>query len=180
MHIMLDLETLSLQNNAVVSEAAIAIFDPQADFINFSYSWLLQLETQQKNGRHVGMDTVQWWLMQEEAPRLKMAEKKDRVFVTDFLDHLDRVCDWKNVEGFWSHGLNFDVIILTDMYTMYGRKVPWHYRTPRDTRTLFWLADMKTEDLVKAEVKHSAVSDAIAQAKSVQMAMRRLAVKNNT
>jgi hypothetical protein len=55
-----------------------------------------------------------------------------------------------------------------------GFRPPWHYRAPRDTRTLFDLAELDARDLPFVGVKHNALDDAIHQAKCVQAAHQRL------
>ena len=81
----------------------------------------------------------------------------------------------------WSHGPAFDPPILAEAYHAVGLPVPWHYRAPRDTRTLFdvagiedhsaWLAQHSGE----ARVQHHALSDAICQARAVCAAWVRVA-----
>lgn len=79
---------------------------------------------------------------------------------------------WKDIKGVWSHGLNFDIPILVSLFAAYKQREPWHYRTPRDTRTMMMLAGI---DKVRAtDVKHSAEHDAIAQALTMQDCFQKL------
>lgn len=61
---------------------------------------------------------------------------------------------------------------MESLYRTFDRKIPWGFRTPRDTRTLFAL--VPDEPMVKNPLKHSAERDAIAQAQTVQNVYARL------
>jgi hypothetical protein len=168
MHLMIDLETLSLAPNAIVTEIGAITFDiHMQDLILDQKSWQLDIAVQVKMKRHMDHETIIWWMKQSDAARRKMYDAQ-RMAVNTALEEFETTFDWPNIEGIWSHGLNFDIPILEDLIKQWGKKVPWHYRTPRDTRTLFWLAGgVKPEGHV---VAHSAIDDCIAQARAVQRA----------
>lgn len=83
----------------------------------------------------------------------------------------------------WSHGAAFDPPILAAAYAAVGLPVPWHYRAPRDTRTLFDLAGISDHSGWLDQypgplaVPHHALDDAICQARAVVAAYARIAVK---
>jgi hypothetical protein len=77
----------------------------------------------------------------------------------------------------WSHGPTFDVSILDAAYHAVGLPVPWHYRAPRDTRTILEAAGMdphKGLEPFNVGTHHHALDDAIAQARAVCAAYERL------
>lgn len=73
----------------------------------------------------------------------------------------------------WSHGAAFDPPILAAAYAAVGLPVPWHYRAPRDTRTLFDVAGITDHSAWLAArpgplgIPHHALDDAICQARAI-------------
>jgi hypothetical protein len=70
----------------------------------------------------------------------------------------------------WSHGPSFDPPILTAAYKATGLPIPWHYRAPRDTRTIMEAAGMdphKGLEPFTTGTHHHALDDAICQARAV-------------
>lgn len=177
LHLMIDLETLSTRPNAAILEVGYAIFETAAETIQQSGSWKLDLQDQlwpEQAPRHVEGSTLAWWSEQSDDVRANVFRGMPRVPVPDFLRQFREWIDWHNIQGVWSHGLGFDVPIMEDLHKQWNRVTPWYYRTPRDTRTLFWLAGMSSADMVPATLKHSAEADAIAQALTVQIALKKL------
>lgn len=174
LHIMIDTETLSLASDAVVLSVGYAIFETHASTIQSSGCWNLRLRDQLKN-RDVSEDTlVEFWMKQSPEARelafLRLPKMRPIEFMWDFRDTIP----WQNIQGVWCKGLHFDVPILESLYRQNEETIPWHYRTPRDLRTLTWLAGMHSGDYVKPTIAHSAEHDAIAQALTVQIALKRL------
>lgn len=171
LHVMLDIETLSTRANAIILEVGFALFETGSDGVNENSAWRLDL-TEQFRNRHFALGTFEWWLERSDAARRAAFLGAPRVSIPDFLSDFCIHIPWHNVTGVWSHGAGFDIPILDDLHKQHNRVVPWHYRTSRDTRTVFWLAGMNASDMVKSELAHSAESDAVAQALSVQKALR--------
>lgn len=174
MHIMIDFETLSTKINAVIVTAGIAAFDPTSEGIMWSSSYRFNVGNQMYQlKRHVDWDTIKWWMQQADDARKLMTQATVADYsLENWLQEFAASLDWEKVDGIWSHGLNFDIVILENAYRESGMKPPWHYRAPRDTRTLFWLAGMGKDDLVPPTIAHSAEADAIACALSVQKAYK--------
>jgi hypothetical protein len=77
----------------------------------------------------------------------------------------------------WAHGPQFDVSILAATYEAVGLPIPWHYRAPRDTRTIMEAAGMdphKGLEQFSTGTHHHALDDAICQAGAVCEAYRLL------
>ena len=142
---------------------------------------------------HRDPQTVQWWSEQSDEAQAAFDNPVDlREALWQFGDWLHTILD-RNLSypdgahrlnddiRLWSHGPAFDPPILAEAYRAVGLPVPWHYRAPRDTRTLFdvagiedhsaWLAQHSGE----ARVQHHALSDAICQARAVCGAWGRVA-----
>lgn len=73
---------------------------------------------------------------------------------------------------FWANGPHFDEAILGACYRATDLLIPWHYRAPRDCRTIWEAAG--GVDLPFEGVKHNALDDAKHQARCVIEAYRKL------
>lgn len=123
--------------------------------------------------------TVKWWSEQSDEAQAAFADP------VDLKDALERFDQWLcHVGGYeshkqsdairlWSHGPAFDPPILAAAYKSVGLPVPWHYRTLRDTRTLFDVAGITEHGRFLAKypgplgVVHHALDDAVSQAIAV-------------
>lgn len=170
-HLMIDLETLSTENNAIVTQLGWAMFDPSASEVAKSGVFHLNIGEQVKRGLDMSWDTVSWWFEQDEEARRNMV-RKERISVDHALNNFSgAVADFQIVAGVWSHGAMFDLVVLANLYKAFDRKVPWNFRLARDTRTLFALAG-KDFIVTPNPRKHLAEQDAIFQAYGVQRACR--------
>lgn len=176
MHLMIDLETLSLQNNAVVTQIGWATFDPRPADKKFgvlsSGAFILNADEQVKRGRHFSYSTFQWWMDQSDEARKLLIGRNSKAEMSEILATFVGSFKWDEIDGLWSNGLLFDIAILDDMFWQYDIKTPWHYRAPRDYKTLRALRPNSKGP--KPAVAHSAEHDAISQAIEVQMIMHSL------
>lgn len=175
MHLMIDLETLSLKPNCAVTQIGYVLFDE----MTVTNTFLLRpnAEEQINRGRSVSFDTFAWWLKQDQEARESMAKPGQDLMadcLSTFINDVEMCCGWNNVKQVWSNGLLFDVNIMEDLFHMYGIKTPWHYRAPRDVKTLCYM--IPGFEMTKPFVAHDAKEDAIAQASSVQRALARITV----
>lgn len=133
-------------------------------------------------------DTVQWWSEQSDEAQAAFGD------AVDLLEGLSRFTHWladisrdirlhQNDENgvmphigkwdglrIWAHGPQFDISILEAAYHAVGLPVPWHYRAPRDTRTILEAAGIdphKGLEMFSYGTAHHALDDAICQARAV-------------
>lgn len=134
--------------------------------------------------------TVKWWSEQSEEAQVAFADPVDlKTALTRFTTWLDNVTrDPVVIEPLekrlnvrlWSHGPAFDPPILAAAYKACNLPIPWHHRTPRDTRTCFDMACIDDHSAwLNAHpgplgVPHHALDDAICQARAVCGAYRRV------
>lgn len=139
--------------------------------------------------------TVQWWSEQSDEAQAAFADPVDlRKALEQFGDWLIRLHGDNTRHysiGFnaayhpddiriWSHGAAFDPPILAAAYAATGLPVPWHYRAPRDTRTLFDAAGVDDHSAWLAArpgplgVAHHSLDDSICQARGVCDAWARI------
>jgi hypothetical protein len=133
--------------------------------------------------------TVQWWSEQSDEAQAAFADP------VDLREGLERFTIWLNSIAtpdsvppsnghgnirLWAHGSHFDPPILAAAYRAVGLPVPWHYRAPRDTRTIFDAAGIDDHSAwLNAHpgplaILHHALDDAICQARAVCAAYDRM------
>lgn len=163
------------------------ILDPQYDPVT---------ETYRQYPLHRDPDTVRWWSEQSEAAQAaftdpvdlrealerftmwlirQSADREQPVITRLAMDHYE----WVKLEDLkiYAHGPQFDISILEAAYHAVGLPVPWHYRAPRDTRTVFDMAGITDHSAWLAQhatgTVHHALDDAICQARAVCAAWNR-------
>lgn len=138
--------------------------------------------------------TVQWWSEQSAEAQAAFADP------VDLRDALLQFYLWLTVVvgdtimgepaqcKLWSHGPAFDPPILAAAWRVCNpmpafervAAQPWHYRAPRDTRTLFDAAGIDDHSAWLNQhpgplgIEHHALDDAICQARAVCAAMARI------
>jgi len=195
-HIMLDIETLGTNVGApILSLGAVRftlddvppLFKPDMNTARKSFLMGGNTDTDSfyrnisltSNMRadliEITQGSVDFWLQQPDETRLALLEH--RVPLKDALSDFWKWVDAEEYEGIWAHGTTFDMPLLQEAYiaTYNQDRVPWRYRSVRDTRTLFSIAFPSTkipepEDLVA----HNALTDSYRQAKMVQACYERI------
>lgn len=173
-HFMLDIETLGTRPDALVLQIGICEFSLAPEETEIRSALCLNLQGQ---GGSVDTSTVLWWMEQSDAARRILADH-GRLPDGLALERLDSLIGrMAPADCIWSHGPAFDLAILQSLYARLGRPVPWHYRAPRDTRTLVTaleLVGIPVPDRPGLGVAHSALDDAVNQALWVRAMARAL------
>jgi hypothetical protein len=168
---MIDLETLSTRSNAVIMSIGVVQFDLRGNTLDRLH-YRVDIHDCIKHGLHVHGGTVQWWLEQPKKNIDNLLKIESVYGLEQALHKLEYefLPMLKECTYVWSHGSNFDVVVLENAYQAIGREVWWKYKNVRDTRTLFDLADYK----YVAKGGHDALEDARNQAQAVQEAYQLL------
>ena len=159
-HVMVDLETLGNNSNAVIISIGAVAFDLDSNetFSDTFYS-IIDPESCVRSGLKMDVSTVMWWMKQSDQAR-KAFEKEG----SPLIEVLFGFAAWYP-EGakFWGNGATFDNVILSNAYSACDMKKPWGYADDRCYRTVKALyPDVKVE---RVGVYHNAVDDAVTQAK---------------
>lgn len=171
-HLMIDMETYGVGPNAVFRTIAGVLFNFEGKEPEAMFHYGVDLEDALMNGLVVDQETINFWRNQSEENRnklLDMSKYRLKYVLEEIetgmkkLDNVAELC-------IWSHGSNFDIVILENAYKAIGKKAWWKYSKVRDTRTLFDIAGYE----YKALGVHDALDDAMYQAKAVQEAYRQL------
>lgn len=166
---MIDLETYSLNPNAVIRSIGVVLFDMKGEMQNVMHTGV-DLESCLMAGLSIDQDTVNFWRKQPVEFRIQL-QQLPTMLLNVMLDELHKRAIETLTELFvWSHGSNYDIVILESAYKAVGQTPWWKYGNVRDTRTLFDLADYK----YVAKGGHDALGDAERQAEAVSNAYRKL------
>lgn len=173
-HIVLDLETLSTQPNAVVASIGAVALTAHGNFVS---EFHVAVDTgAPQHLRHVCPNTVAWWEQQSEAAKLGSVSASNPMLphqaLEAFTAWVQRHADSKKVKA-WGNGSSFDNVILSSLYADYPELVrPWAYWNDRDMRTVLDLYP-QAKDVGEFEgVKHDALYDARHEAKQLAAALR--------
>uniref|UniRef100_A0A6M3J379 3'-5' exoribonuclease Rv2179c-like domain-containing protein n=1 Tax=viral metagenome TaxID=1070528 RepID=A0A6M3J379_9ZZZZ len=175
-HVMLDLETMGSSSNAAITAIGACFFDLKTGEIGKTYERIVHLRHSARYGK-IDADTVLWWLRQSEEARKKL-DSPDAVSLTSALTEFSEFINLRNVKV-WGNGASFDCTILKNAYEALDRVAPWAHWNERDVRTMVDLGrdiagfDPK-KDMPFNGVRHSALDDAIHQAKYVSAIYQRL------
>lgn len=196
---VIDLETLALGPDAIVTSAALAQFDSSST--RLIATWTLDVGAQQRDGRRMDADTVLWWMRQSEAARMSVAGEEaqrkkvhPRVFLCELVDWLTpaepvdtgRLKPWPSPKRdtaftLWAKPSHFDIAILEHMARQY--KVPnheaaLHRRKMHNVRTalavvnlLRWHDEDGDLDEAPAGVAHDATADVLVTADVMRRAL---------
>lgn len=176
LHVMLDLETLSTRKNAAIVQIAAIAFDPLTGDIPLPVTGKFNRFVIDTDG-YIDPRTVAWWMQQKTAASLGKKIETCGVALDGALHDLrEWYQEQPNVAAVWSHGATFDIPIVEQRCSELGLQTPWHYRHPRDTRTLFALAPggMPAVQGHGGELTHDALYDCEIQIKQVVGALAAL------
>lgn len=170
--VMIDIETLSTETNALILTISAVKFNMKEDKDMETFYYRINRESCEKLGMHVDENTVKWWKNQKEEARLEAFDEKDRFGIkfvllklTDFL---------RDANCLWSHSPNFDYVILESAYKKCRLDVPWKFWQLRDTRTVYDLAYVNLKEFSKSTECHNALFDCFNQIKALKQSYKNL------
>ncbi len=172
-HVMIDIETVGRLPHGGVIALGAAAFRMKDRCCFDTFEVLFSLDDVIRLGGEMEADTMEWWAEQDAAVR-------DRMFsgTTGLREGLRSFNRWFNgvsPERTWARGTTFDITLMEAAYKDAGVGIPWMYWQTRDSR-LFDDVKMpfelhaQIEFVNKQGVLHDAKSDAVNQAKVVQIA----------
>lgn len=175
---MLDLETWGLTPGSHIRSIGAVRFDPVEGSLGEKF--YCNVAPQPSYGLQQDEQTRAWWAKQSFDAREALSRKQ-----LDLSVALARFSSWfKSLASddstirLWAHGPQFDCSILDACYRAVGLSTPWHYRAPRDTRTMLEAAGMDpTSDFPLVGIEHNARDDAVSQALGVMEAFHRIGVR---
>lgn len=200
-HAMLDIETLSTDNNAFITQIAIKMFDPleltkqkePLDIKNFNSLEHMMLsipvpETPAMNmfmfpwdeqkGSHVDGKTVQWWQKQPWNVKKRLYQLDEMMKLIDALEDLEWFLAAHKVDYVWSRSPSFDITIVNNAAKRERGNPLIPFWKERDQRTLHALWETLTGKKYKLDNSHDALADCDNQIKVVQLFYKELYERN--
>lgn len=176
--VMLDIETLSTQNDACVISFGVARFDESQ--VLASDGWALDMggpKHPPKVFGHIDPSTVKWWMQQSQ-----LAQEFSFKGVVDPHMAAQAFADFcRGADEIWANDPEFDCVILRKWWSTLKPTVgpfPMHYRTSRSFRTIMTeakAAGVSVDEAWKTDfVAHNPIEDAVAQARAVILARKGL------
>ena len=160
--VMMDIETMSTDSNAVVVSISCVEFDLETGEIGSKFERGLKLNPQVKAGGVVDMNTVMWWMEQSDEARAALTfyyrkpVKEVLMELNTWLGSLhDNIKDLK----LWGNGATFDNVIVRNLCKRHDMELMVPFWCDNDVRTLVTLSGINTRDYEFTGVKHHGIDD---------------------
>lgn len=166
-NVMIDLETLAFDYDAVFPTIGACLFEPTTGEIGETFYRVIDWQSALDFGRTVDQKVLKWWMAQE--PEAKAEILKDGDTIEQVLFDFGQ---WLPDDAIvWGNGPTFDIAKLETAYTKYLGidMIPWEFHAIRCCRTIRDLCDpmITPQSIPFTGIKHHALHDAIHQAKYV-------------
>jgi hypothetical protein len=172
-HVMVDIETLGNGNDALILAIGACKFHPRGPGIEPGAFYVkIDPESAVKAGGVMDASTVLWWMAQGDAARKELTNPEGRVGMLKALNDFNR---WVGGDvPVWGNGATFDNVIIKSAMKRLGIEPCWKFWSDQCYRTL--KTQFKHIKLERSGIAHSAIDDAITQAKHLQAIFRSLPV----
>lgn len=131
----LDIETLGTTIDSAVTQIGLALFEHRMEGYHCTQRHTLNVHPEEYGKRHIDPKTIAWY--QENDLKLPTEPYLNRVqALWTFTEILASVGQEEGPVPIFAKGPHFDFAILGDFF---GGE-PWHYRAPRDFRTVVMLS----------------------------------------
>ena len=172
--IMIDIETLSTQNNAMILTIGAIKFQRNEDLTELKNmeTFYVRIDTKScKNlNMHVDDETLKWWGRQSEEAKNEVFYNTDRLDINESLTQLSQFL--KGHKYIWSNSPSFDCVILENAFKCCGIEVPWKFWNLRDCRTVYDLGRVNLKSV--SVVKHNALDDCYNQIIALKKSLKNL------
>ena len=177
--VMLDIETFSTMPTASIITIGAIKFNRRRNeeplFEEYRpedvFYRRIDLSSCEDLGLHVDASTILWWNKQDEESKLEIFSTEDR---HDIRRVMEEFVEWfGNSIYVWSHGSDFDVVIVENVLRKCGISCPWNFWNVRDTRTVCDLGNVKLS-MFENNVKHHSLHDAHIQILCLKKALRNI------
>ena len=166
---MIDLETLSTEQNAIILNIGAIGFDPFSSNVYTQHSFYARIDLESQPTRHESEQTLKWWMKQHKDSQEEAFGEDNRMLLSDALDNLATLA--RKCGRIWANGVAFDMPILEDAYREHNKAYPWKFWNILDSRTVCKLNPMK-----KLGNSHHALEDCVNQVILLQDSVKRLGV----
>lgn len=186
-NISLDLETWGKRAGCDIRSIGACVFTKDGIFAGEQF--YLATMSGERFGLTKDQSTIDWWETQsieaqsafENPVELRKALQLFQLWM--FLNSgtkktfEDWIVDPEDTIRLWVNGPQFDIAILDYILDATDHQTPWHYRAPRDLRTIVDVANFTRDDYCSYGNAHNALDDACAQALTIGKAMIKTGMK---
>lgn len=164
-HVSVDIETLGDVPNSIILSIGACKFDFEKQEILDTFGINIDPESCKQFGLESTEATVKFWESQSE--EIKNLWKTDQKCLPDALL---KFRDWFGSKDYplWAWRKEFDIAILRNAYHRTAVEIPWDWRK---VHCVFDFAKFNDLTRIKSRYPHSAMHDAIAQAKTLKQIM---------
>lgn len=167
-HVMIDLETMGVLQNAPILAIGAVWFDPATGELGKRFYGAIDIEDACRHGRPSG-GTIKWWMEQSDEAR-KAAVAGTHTSAHVFGKFREFLLAPEVAMQPWGNGACFDISMLDYAFLkITGEAAPWKFWNVRDCRTIRELG-LAAGQKFKGErggTHHQALDDAIYQAQEV-------------
>lgn len=161
--LMLDLETLSTDSNALVTTISAVQFDKKTGEIGKEFEIGLRWDEQQSKGASLDVKTIEWWLTQSKDAQKTMMRKR-QVNVNEALQSFnswigESFSNEFNAVKLWGNGVGFDNTILRSLYKRHDVEFVLPYWCDNDVRTWVSIKGINPREFEFEGVKHRGIDD---------------------
>ena len=171
-HLMLDLETWGKRPGCAIRSVGAVSFNPHGAERGTGFYANISRESCEALGLHVDPSTEKWW--SEQSPEARSRLEQNQRPLQEVVEELHEKFYSSGIEQVWSQGAGFDVPIWEEASRVLGAIVPWKFWNVRDTRTIYWAADLDTRTVPRLGTHHDALEDARYQVACVQAATQKM------
>lgn len=171
-HVMIDLETLGVEHDAMIVAIGAVKFDPMDKDIEIdSFHAIIDVESCAPFKFSMSPQTVTWWMHPDRNEARKIFSSDEKV---DIVTALDALASWYGPDSLptWGNGAAFDNVILRTAYQKTGLICPWHFYHDRCYRTSKGFAPHV--DMKRVGTHHNALDDAVSQVRHLQAIIENL------
>ncbi len=160
--LMIDLESLSTSEDAVLVQIAWIVFDSETFQILSTYNVFPELERQIMNGRRIDASTLKWWMKQNQEARAIFDSSHASSTPMEVGQALGECFDKHDIKEVWAMGPLFDIAALASFLGGHHQAL-FHYGSIRDVRTVREIAraDGVNLDEVYARIPSGVGHDAL-------------------
>jgi len=167
-HAMIDTETWGIRPGSALRSIGAVTFHPLTGDISSRFYRNISRESCERAGLEIDPETEKWW--EDQSAEARAALEPDQVSLASALSDFLKWWETNKAKFFWSHGANFDEVLVRCAINAVGLDVPWDFWNVRCSRTVLALNNRKPRR--ENTTHHHALDDAIAQAVAVAAALR--------
>lgn len=167
-HVMIDIETLGIGNDAPIVSIGAVEFDMASE--QFGHEFHRKVKLDDPDQGPIDASTVLWWLGQSKEAQNALLSGEKVSLAAALKQLVAFMSQISSVEGIWANDPDFDMRILLSAYKRCDVVFPHSFRLHRSMRTMNWLAcrflssDRVQSMFPKGGLLHDALSDAKGQA----------------